>query len=415
MKLRFFLVYVSLASVVFLRIALYSQPEPLPDGTILSGRVRMLSSPQLNTANQRVSVFLEGRKVTLVLPRFAKYQYGDLLEVTGKVETRALSSKRIVSTMYFPHIRVVRESYGWPFQLAGWIRERVRLAFTRFLPPREVSLLRGVVFGIQEGFDQKLKEAFQTTGMMHVVAASGMNVTMLAGFLLPCFSRLVKRQQAVLLTIVFLMFYALLAGLSPSILRATLMASISFIGLLLGRQRSALIALFLTGCIMLSITPSILFDIGFQLSFAATLGILLIQPFFTRLAKQTILKFIASDLGSTLGAQITTLPFLLYYFHAVGLLSVLVNLLVLWTIPPLMVIGSIAAFVSLISSSIGSIIALLTLPLLVYFLSIISFFSSFSPVFSIETVPVSLIVGYYLILGAALAFLNQKKGNFESK
>ena len=112
---------------------------------------------------------------------------------------------------------------------------------------------------------------FQTTGVFHVIAASGMNVSMLSGFLLAVLGRILRRQIALIVSIVAICFYAVLAGLEPSIVRASIMAGIAFTALLLGRQGTALWSLILTALLMLLFNPFLFRDIGFQLSFAAPL------------------------------------------------------------------------------------------------------------------------------------------------
>lgn len=402
MNLRFFLIYILLGILVLLRIVLTPEPSPFPNGAQIHAQTRLMTTPQMSGNSQRLSLDIQGRKVTLLTSRFADFQYGDLLDIRGTVTHRVLENGKAVSTIYFPKIRIVEEDMALPFHLAGWIRERVRTSVRLFLPPNEANLLIGVVFGVNEGFQKEVKEAFQVTGVMHVIAASGMNVTLLAGFLLPLLGRILRRDHALMVTIVCLGFYALLAGLSASIVRATLMASIGFLGLLLGRQRTALLLLYITGCIMLGITPSLLTDIGFQLSFAATAGILLIKPLFPKLAQWKVVNVIGEDMTTTLAAQITTLPLLLYYFHSIGLLSVPVNILVLWVIPPVMVIGSLGAVVSLISMTAGGLFCLAALPFLSYFLFLTTAFAKVSPHLEVTKISPSLIVGYYLLVLATI-------------
>lgn len=408
MNLRFILIYGLLSLVVFARILLAPSPTAFPDGTHIATRTRIISTPKEVGNTKQVPVTLDDRKVTLVVSRFSQINYGDLIEVTGSVKTKVLTSGRVVSSIYFPQITVVKNDPWLPFRIAAWVRGRVEAAFSRFLSSDQANLLMGIVFGINQGMDRETKTAFQIDGVMHIIAASGMNVTLLAGLLLPLFGRFLRRQQALILTICVLGFYCLVAGLSASIVRATMMASIGYIGLIVGRQRTALLSVYLTGCIMLVITPSNLSDIGFQLSFAATLGIMLFRPFIPQF-KHPIASFFSEDLSSTIAAQLTTLPILLYYFHSVGLLSVVVNGLVLWMIPLLMMIGSLSALVSFVSISLGGLVALLSLPFLVYFFVVIGLFARISPVVNLSDVPVSLMVGYYLMLAALVVVFIKKK------
>lgn len=409
MSFRLLLLYVSIGFLVLLRVYLF-HPGELYDGDYINTSLRLLSTPVVGANTQQLSVLISGERVVLTVPRLGEYYYGDLVQVSGTLEKKVLDSERVVYSMYFPKIAPARDDMGLPFKIAGFIRARVEEGFGRYLSADQAGLLMGIVFGISGGLDSDLKKQFQIAGVTHVIAASGMNVTLLAGFMLPIFLRITRRRDGLLLTILCLGFYAIISGLSASILRATIMGSIGLFGLMIGRQKTAVISFFMTGCIMVIIAPSIIYDIGFQLSFLATAGMLILMPLFAMLPRLPIVGLVREDLSATLSAQVATTPLLLYYFHSLGLLSVFVNILVLWTIPPLMIIGSVAALFSLVSMSLGGFVAFFALPFLSYFILIADVFSSVSPVFRLERVPVSLVIGYYLLFGAVLVSLRRRFG-----
>lgn len=408
MNPRLGLLYVGIILLVVFRIFSFQPPE-LRDGAKIDSRVRLLSSPVVRGNTKQLVIFLKDQRVTLIVSRFSEYSYGDLLHISGTLKRKVLDDQRIVYSIYFPMITIIKDDPGAPFHVAGFIRERVEEAFSYYLSADHAGLLMGIVFGISGGLDREQKSQFQIAGVTHVIAASGMNVTLLAGFLLPLFLRITNRRDALLLTIISLGLYAIISGLSASILRAALMGSIGLFGLMVGRQKTAVVSFFITGCIMILITPSVIVDIGFQLSFIATAGMLLIMPLLSRLPKLPVMGLVKEDLAATLSAQIATMPLLLFYFHSLGLLSVIVNVLVLWTIPPLMIIGSFAAILSLINLSLGGLIALIALPFLSYFMLIVDIFASISPIFQVESLPLSIVLGYYLLLVALLAHLIKRK------
>jgi competence protein ComEC len=409
MNLRLFLIYALVGVVVLSRIVLTKPAEELPDQAKITATVRLLSTPQTSFGRMTLPVMVRGNKVSLIVPAYSNYQYGDLLRISGTIQAKVLDDKRIVYSIYFPKIEKTQDGSGFLFQAAGWVRERVTRAFDLYLPSDQSSLLLGVVFGISSTISQDLKQNFQVAGVTHVVAASGMNVTLLAGFLLPIFLHFFKRQQGLILTIVCLCFYTIISGMSASIVRATLMASIGYIGLILGRQRTAFISFFLTGSLMVLWNPTVISDIGFQLSFAATSGMLLVRPLLPSLAKIPLLQLVEEDLTATISAQITTLPILIFYFHSFGVLAILVNTLVLWTIPPLMVVGSLASVVALVSIQLGGLISFICLPLLSYFLIVIKEFAGITPIITLQELPLSLIGGYYLIVGGVVIWLYKRK------
>ena len=239
---------------------------------------------------------------------------------------------------------------------------------------------------------------------MHVIAASGMNVTLVGGFVFYMFSYFLKRQRAIFLSVLIILFYAFLAGLQASIIRASVMAIIAFSAESLGKQKYSQYALFLTGFIMLIIWPQFLEDIGFQLSFMATLGILII-PSYISLGKNSFL----GDLLTTVSAQIATFPIIVSNFGIYSLWSVIVNVLVLWTVPILMVLGGISAIISFVYPPLGAVILYLCIPLLAYFEKIVTFFSGLGGEFLIQNFPWQFSVSYYLFLLSLVIFFTQKR------
>jgi len=224
-----------------------------------------------------------------------------------------------------------------------------------------------------------------------------MNVSFFTGAVMFALGSILKRQIAILLSIFAVVFYSFLVGFEPSIIRASMMAIIAFTASFLGRQNLALFALFLAGIGMLFVSPGFLFDVGFQLSFMATLGILLVNP---RLNWFNRLGSFGEDVKTTLSAQIATLPVLLSTFGSVGVLGILVNVLILWTVPILMVLGTVGVLAGLIFAPLGKIILFLSLPFLLFFEKVVTFFGGFQLNFTIESFPWPLAVGYYLVVAA---------------
>jgi competence protein ComEC len=153
---------------------------------------------------------------------------------------------------------------------------------------------------------------------------------------------------------------------------------------------------------MLFLEPYIISDVGFQLSFLATLGILLIKPLLP-LPKKNI---VSEDFGTTVAAQVSTLPVLLGTFGMFGILSIIVNVLILWTVPVLMLFGSIGLLTGLLFEPVGKLILYFCLPFLIYFEYIVSLFGGVGWILEIKQFPWQFTLGYYLLL---LAFVLRKK------
>lgn len=359
----------------------------------------LLSEPRILGNTQSFSAFLEGgQRVTVVLQRFPELHYGDTVRISGAINERVLQNKRTAMTIYMPQITAVKNESNVILSLAAYIRQKVTTVFHKSLPSPASNLLLGIVFGIKEDMPKDFILNLRSTGVLHVIAASGMNVTMIGGFLSSVFGLLFRRQIALLFAIVSILFYSLLSGFEPSIIRAAIMGSLTFGAQIFGRQYMAGYALVLSGYGMVMYDPSLLFDIGFQLSFSATLGLIMLKPLFGDS------KLLTEDMVTTISAQIATLPILLANFGTYSLISIAVNGFVLWTIPPLMVIGGLGAIVGFVSELLGTIILYLAIPLLFYFEYIVNLFGGLGWGISLDRFPWQFSVSYYLLLASYVAW-----------
>jgi competence protein ComEC len=192
----------------------------------------------------------------------------------------------------------------------------------------ESDLLASVVFGFRAGFPPETIDAFQTTGLMHILVASGLNVGLLAWLCLKLLALLrVPPARASLATLPVLGVYLVLCGGETPLLRSTLMFAILVGARAAGRAPAAVNALGLTALLILGFDPSSLHDRSFQLSFTATLGVLVLVPWLK--ARMPFLPgIIAEAAACTLSAQLFLFPLLAGMFMSVPLLGVLANLLV---------------------------------------------------------------------------------------
>lgn len=398
-----FFVFTLVSILAFRFPFFYSNQPQLIDGEELVFSTTLLSEPKIVSKYQLVSANYSGQKITILLPQYPRFYYADNLKFSGKV---TLSEKYQSWSMYYPRVEKQESSLFLPLAVASFIRQKATVLYQKNLPSDFASLLMGIVFGVKGPMSKDFSDALRTSGVFHVVAASGMNVVLVAGFLQALFGNLFKRQIGVFLAFLGIWFYALLAGGEASILRATIMASILFAAQILGRQYLGGYILCVTGYSMLLFSPPLLFDIGFQLSFLATAGLLYISPF---LQKKIRGKFLFKDeLITTLAAQLATVPLLVFYFGNYSLWSILANILVLWTVPLLMVIGTSALIVSLVIEPLGRIILFLSLPFLYYFEWVVMFFSRLPGSLTIEEIPWQFVTTYYFFLLAALLYLKQK-------
>ncbi len=390
----------------------YHNQNQYKDGEHVSFTTTLLSDPQVVGSQQRISANLaSGERILVIVPLIPEFRYGDTVAISGTISQRLLTNKKTLLSIYFPKIKTVKREPGLAM-LSGvnYVRQKVILMFAKSLPTPSSSLLLGVVFGIKEPMPTDFKDNLRISGVMHVIAASGMNVTIIGGFISSIFAFFLKRQLALIFSIIGILFYAMLAGLEPSIIRASIMGILVFSSQILGRQNMARNGLFLAGFLMLFIEPYLLYDIGFQLSFTATLGLLYIRPLFeqNQSLKRIIKKsLVGSDITTTIAAQLATLPILLANFGSYSLLSILANGLVLWTIPILMAIGGISAVAGLIFMPLGSLLIYLSYPLLLYFEKTVNFFGQIKGI-SVGALSWPIIIGYYSMLSACVLFFGKK-------
>lgn len=211
------------------------------------------------------------------------------------------------------------------------IEERIRAIF----PEPYSGIASGLLIGSREMIPRSILEDFQRTGLTHILALSGYNIILVISFI-GIFVRVLPRKFAAAATIIMILFFVLLTGASASTVRASIMGSLGLIGAVSGRKSGSLRALFVTGYAMALINPFLPFhNLSFQLSFAATAGILLFaEPLKNRLA---YLGTSFSELiGMTLAAQFGTLPIILFAFHGFSLISLVANAVILPLIPPIM-------------------------------------------------------------------------------
>lgn len=381
-------------------ITFYNLRQVYKDGERIEFTSRIISEPRVYKNYQSFSLSVpNGETVSIKTEVYPLYYFQDKIHISGNIQYRLLNNKTRILALDFPKISFVKTADSIFLAVVKHVRQKIISSFETSLPKDLSGLMLGIVFGIKQDFSKGFLESLRQTGVMHVIAASGMNVTMAGGFIFYLFSSFLKRQLAVFLSILGIIFYAFLAGFEPSIIRASIMGIIAFSSQILGRQKDSFYALLLTAFLMLFISPKFLFDIGFQLSFFSTLGILFIPQVFTK-AKNVV----SQDLLTTIFAQTATLPILLSNFGSYSIISILVNVLVLWTIPFLMVLGAIAALISFVFEPLARLFLYLSLPFLLYFEKIVTVFTKFELNFTVESVAWQFIVSYYLFLVSFLTY-----------
>ncbi len=394
---------------LFIRLFIFYSTRPVyTDGQQLSFQSALQSQPTSSGNSLRITLNTpDNQKVFVTASSALDISYGDTVRVSGVLKKKLLNGENAILTMSFPKIEKIASEKNMFSSSVFKLRSSLIELFEKALPQTSASLLLGIVFGIKEDMPKTFKDDLRISGVYHVIAASGMNITMVAAFLCGILSVFLKRQQALIASIFGILLYASLTGFEAPILRASLMGILAFSGQILGRQTTASYSLFLAAWIMLMVSPELLEQVSFQLSFVSTIGLVYLRPLLIggeRFKKMIDRSVLGEDAVTTIAAQLATLPILLLYFGTYSLWSILVNLLVLWTVPLLMVLGGIAAIVGMIFQPLAYVFLYLCLPLLVYFQMIASFFSHLKGTLQVDSLPLSFIIGYYFILISLIVF-----------
>ena len=358
-----------------------------------------LSAAEINLGGQRTTV--KGR-VLLYASRNTSYYYGDIIRVTGKLEIPPqlddfdyqgyLQNQGIYSVMSYPQIEVMEQGKGskplsWIYSLRNHLAETLE----SILPEPQAALAQGIVLGMRGNIPQTLKDDFSHTGTSHILAISGQNLSILAGILVSIGIWLFGRRHYIYiwLALAIIWLYTILTGLSPPVIRAAIMASLFLTAELLGRQRSAVTALAFAAAVMIGITPSVLRDASFQLSFLAMTGLVFIAPSLQNLSRKAVSATLGEDglpasltnivldsLAVSLAAIIAVWPIIAYYFKIVSLVAPLTTLLALPALTGIIVISAIAAGLGIIFLPLGQIIGWVAWLFLSYFLLIVRGFAT---------------------------------------
>lgn len=314
-------------------------------------------------------------------PRGTVYRYGDRVEVRGELETPPvlegfsyrdyLAREGISSMVRYARVEPTGEWEGSRARAAMIaFRQRAHNTITALLPDPQAALLSGILLGIESRISPEVREAFNAVGATHVIAISGSNLVILAGIIQALAARVVKRPGAIAaITIAGIVAYAVFVGGDAAVVRAAIMTSLALVAAQLGRQTYGLASLGFAAILMTAINPLVLWDVGFQLSFLATLGLVLyVEPLQSGLEKalarilsqqraQQVVAALSDAFVVTLAAQITTTPIMVATFGRLSVLSLPVNLLIIPAQTPLMVLGGLGVLAALVWWPLGQVIS----------------------------------------------------------
>lgn len=341
---------------------------------------------------------VEGNILVYASP-YGDWRYGDRIQVRGNLKTPPSDSEfsyesylmrqGVYSLMSYADVKLISRGNGNPLMTGIYsIKSRALAVLFRIFPDPEASLLAGILLGVESSIPEDVYQAFRQTGTAHIIVISGFNITILAGLFSTVFGRLLGRWRGALVSTIVIALYTILVGADAAVVRAAIMGGLSLYACQLGRRQAGLNSLAFVAALMAVFSPHILWDVGFQLSFAATLGLVLYADTFTliitrliaRVVPSTWVERVAGWVGEyflfTIAAQLLTLPITVYYFHSLPLISLLANPVILPVQPPVMIVGGIALILGLIWHPMGQVVGYLAWPFIAYTIRSVEWFAS---------------------------------------
>ena len=381
------------------------------EGVVLDEVVEKNQSQQVVINQVRVADEHALGKVMVWMPKYPTFSFGDEVAFRCELEVpepfdgfaydRYLRTRGVLAVCWWPESVTIRSSNaeeGFSLPSNGTLKGSATLLKAKlfgfkqtiydkteqvFVEPHS-TFLSGLLFGGKGSISSDLRQDFVDTGTSHILAASGYNVSIFSRFLfLFLVGYLFRRRAALAIVAGAIALYVVIAGFDPAVTRAGVMGLIVVFGRSLGRARNDAALrniLALTAAVMLFVNPRLLLDdVGFQLSFLATIGLVMIVP---RIEHK--FRFIPTTGGfreaivSTLAATIMTLPILILQFGQLSIVSPLVNFLVLPLVPYAMGFGAVAIAIGFVSTKLAAFVSIGAWTCLSTMLYIIRWFGSLS-------------------------------------
>lgn len=304
-------------------------------------------------------------------------EYGDKIKLQGKYKRPSkqrnyggyddgqyLKTLKIAGRVKVSRVEVIaKKQLNIIFQCANTIHLQIKKKIEENFDDEKSAILKGLLLGETGDIQEEVKESFQISNISHILAISGMHISYIVLGLQMLLNRAIGKKNTRIITIILLILYAIITGFSPSVVRAIVMGVITIGAGIVYRKQDVWnsIAISLLG--ILCYNPFLLFNVGLQLSYLGTIGIILFQPTILKifknshvrkkLKKKKELKVIEKGkemIAVSLSAQILILPILLYHFNMVGVYFLMTNLLVSIVIGPIMILGFFCLLASFIFS-----------------------------------------------------------------
>ncbi len=390
--------------------------KPISEGQSVSLSGMIDDNPQIKENNQKLIVNVGDKKAFKILltTDFAEtYKYGDSINFYGKLQkpenfitntgkefdyVNYLKKDRIFFVMNYPKIGINTRGNGSAlkstlFNIKDKFLEKIDLS----IKSPENLLMGGLILGEKAPFSQDFTQKFVDTGTIHIVALSGYNVTIVAEWIMKVFAFLPK-NLGIGIGIFTILLFIIMTGANSTAIRAGVMATLALIARATGRNYDVARALILAAVFMVIFNPYVLaYDVSFQLSFLATIGVIFLAPKIEKYFSWVTKKFQLRDIVSvTCAAYIFVIPFILYKMGNLSLVALPANVLILPFIPFTMLLGFITGGLGFIWYIFAVPVGFLSFLFLHYELGVINFFASLPfASFAVPNFPLILTLAIY--------------------
>jgi competence protein ComEC len=340
------------------------------DNTTVVGTV--VREPDRRAATTFLTVATGDTRVRVSTDVYTPVRYGDTVAVTGKLAVPEpfatdfgrtfdypgyLRAEGITHTMSFVEVTIQESAPASVLRLLYTMKSFILERLYRVIKEPEAALGAGLLFGVQTGLDDELMDDFRVAGVVHIIVLSGYNILLVVLFVMYILSYLLPFRFRLVAGIGAIVLFALFVGFSPSVVRASIMAILLLVSSLLARPYSIMRALLLAATSMVLLNPYILrYDIGFQLSCMATLGLIMIAPTLEQWFRRVPSGWLQtrSFLVATIATQIAVAPLLLYHIGQWSFVAIPANLLIL----PLVPVAMLCTFLTVLVAVASTVLAL---------------------------------------------------------
>ncbi|MDF1498010.1 MAG: ComEC/Rec2 family competence protein [Patescibacteria group bacterium] len=361
-------------------------------------------------------------KVILYVDKYPEYNLLDEIEINGKLQIpedfdgfeykNYLFSRGIYFVIYYPKIKVINTNEKDLYFQISKFRKFSNNIIKKIFPQPQAGIVSAMTLGLKSDISSETLESFNRTGTRHIIAISGLHMTIVAVIFMYLLLAIgLRRSHAFYFAILGIVFFVALVGFPASAVRASVMGGLVLLAVKVGRLSNAGNAIIFAGVLMLLYDPNLLrFDTGFQLSFLAVLGIVYIFPKLDIIfEKYSNFLNIKAIFLITISAQIATLPIILNSFGSFSILSVFANIVVLPFVPTVMLGGFLVMVIGSANLFIAQILSFPIWLVLTFQIEVVKFFASFDfGYLSFERVSIWTMIIYYGVLVFILLFYNKK-------